>query len=115
MLFTPRYREPVYEGKTLSQWLEGHGANVQYDYHEGWAPAQKAITQIGTNGIPTLLRMMRAKTPPAPLLKLRNWGGKWGVIKGPPRLAFALNQEALKAFKVLGTNAAGAVPELIAV
>src|SRR5687768_4099672 len=95
VLFASVTREPVYEGKTLSEWLENQGIDYERlgGYHEGWPAAKKAIEQIGTNGIPTLLRMLTAKDPPAPLRKLRSWAEKWRMIK-PHRLALRRNGEA---------------------
>jgi len=115
-LVTPTIREPVYEGKTLSQWLEGHGSTSasRYDYSSlEWERAEKAVRKIGTNGIPTLLRMISAKDPSAPVLKVREWARKSKLIKRPYRHALHRNEEAEKGFSVLGTNAATAVPKLI--
>jgi hypothetical protein len=61
-------REPVYQGKTLSAWLErysGNGGPVQpYEIEEGRAEAATAIRHIGTNGIPCLLRMAATEDSP---------------------------------------------------
>ncbi len=64
--------ESVYEGKPLSRWMEGYvptsGASPPFN-SPGWSKADEALHRIGTNGIPTLLRMIRAKDPPKPMLK----------------------------------------------
>ncbi|HXJ59944.1 MAG TPA: HEAT repeat domain-containing protein [Verrucomicrobiae bacterium] len=55
-----RQREPAYDGKPLSVWLE----MIRRATHRGYITdkeAQEAIRQIGTNALPTLLRMMTAK------------------------------------------------------
>src|SRR5579872_4898885 len=59
-----RQREPVYQGKPLSVWLEGYERG-------GWARqnADEAVRQAGTNAIPTLLRMLQEKDSPM-MLKL---------------------------------------------
>ena len=63
-----RQREPEYQGKTLSAWLKvgGHG-----DPDED-KPAIEAVRQIGTNAVPFLLDMVRAKDSKFKL-KLTNW------------------------------------------
>src|SRR5947207_1543947 len=108
--------EPVYEGTTLTSWLEGHvptsSANPPYN-SPGWHKADKALRKIGTNAIPTLLKMIRATDPPRPILKLIETARQKGWIRVRYRHASQRNEEAEYAFQVLGTNAARAVPELI--
>ncbi len=59
IVFSPRVEpEPVYYGKPLSAWLEiydspNNSTSQQFD------AARMAIGGIGTNAIPTLLRMLR--------------------------------------------------------
>src|SRR5258707_12233233 len=68
-----RTREPVFEGRTLSSWLERHVANSSADppYNSpGWHKEEAALRHIGTNAIPTLLQMIRAKDPPRLILNL---------------------------------------------
>jgi hypothetical protein len=112
-----RSSEPTYEGKPLSRWLEGHvpttDANPRYG-SPGWHKADEALRGIGTHGIPTLLRMIRAKDSPLKL-KLVKLASKQRFIPIRHRYAFRLNEEAEYAFQLLGTNAAGAVPSLIKV
>src|SRR5436309_2139027 len=59
-------REPVYQGRTLSSWLDHHvpssAAHPPYN-SPGWQKAEEALRAIGTNGIPTLLEMIGAKEP----------------------------------------------------
>src|SRR5262245_34170426 len=65
--------EPLYGGKTLSRWLESHVPTSEADppfNSPGWKKADEALRQIGTNAIPTLLQMIRAKDPPPAILKL---------------------------------------------
>src|SRR6476646_5792143 len=69
-------REPVFEGRTLYSWLDRHvpGSGVNPPYNSpGWLKADNALRQIGSNGIPTLLRMMQAKDPPRPIYRLIEW------------------------------------------
>jgi hypothetical protein len=107
--------EPVYQGKTLSSWLDHHvptsSANPPYN-SPGWHQAEEALRQIGTNAIPTLLRMIRAHDFPWKL-KLVRLAEKQRLVRFRYRYAMPLNEEAEYAFRILGTNAASAVPELI--
>jgi len=115
-LVTPRTVEPVYEGKTLSQWLERHVPTSSADppYNSpGWHRAENALRKIGTNAIPALVGMIGARDPPRPVIKVREWAQRRRLIKTPYRYAMQRNEEAEYAFKVLGTNAAAAVPGLI--
>jgi hypothetical protein len=109
-------REPVFEGRPLSSWLENHlpssAANPPYG-SPGWKKADEAIRQIGTNGIPTLLEMMRAKDRPAVVLTIRRTALRFGFPVKECRPAVASNEEAAYAFEMLGANAASAVPELL--
>ena len=48
-------REPTYEGRTLSSWLDYHvpSSAAQPPYNSpGWHKAEEALRAIGTNGIP---------------------------------------------------------------
>ncbi len=110
-------REPVYEGKPLSLWLENHtassSANPPYG-SRGWLKVNDVLRQIGTNGIPTLLRMIAAKDPPKPVLKLIEFARtRQRLIPIRYHYATQRNEEARYAFELLRTNAAGAVPGLI--
>jgi len=108
--------EPVYEGRKLTSWLERHlpnsSANPPYN-SPGWHKAEEAIRRIGTNGIPTLLRMLRANDPPRWVLKAMQTIQRRGWLRINYRYAMPQHEEAEYAFRVLGTNAASAVPELI--
>src|SRR5437773_5748631 len=61
-----RPRDPVFEGRTLTSWLDHHVASsaASPPYNSpGWKKADQALRSIGTNAIPTLLEMIRAKDP----------------------------------------------------
>ena len=108
--------EPVYEGRTLSSWLDHHvpssAARPPYN-SPGYLKAEEALRAIGTNGIPTLLKMIGAKDLPPPLLKLVRTSQRyrWSYIHYRSRME--QHEEADYAFEKLGTNGASAVPELI--
>jgi hypothetical protein len=92
-----REREPVYQGKPLSSWLDRYIFTVpdphlpEYRSFMGIEPdpeADEAVRQIGTKAIPTLVHMLRADD-------------------------YDSNGEAAQAFRALGANASNAVPQLI--
>lgn len=92
--------EPTYQGRTLSDWTH------DFDSHGLWVagyepPAQIAISHIGTNAIPTLLKWMSEPDPPEPL--------KTNV---PPCFNTARSWRAGVAFSILGEAARPAIPEL---
>ncbi len=63
--------EPVYEGKPLSRWLQA--TDPPYDDPAAGQKADLALRHIGTNAIPTLLKLIQAKDPPGIVLKLLQW------------------------------------------
>jgi HEAT repeat protein len=109
-----RQREPVYQGKRLSVWLQG------YEFGLDAPEIDAAVRKIGTNAIPCLLHMFRAKDNPA-LLKLLAFANRHPALarfveKHPsldyPR-AETRHLRAVRAFEALGKDAKDAVPELI--
>lgn len=100
--------EPTYEGKSFSYWLRQSWEGADVDAR---AKAEMAVTKIGTNAIPTLLQMLRAKESPLKI-KLLTWASqrhilRFRYIKG------TINWRAAMVFRALGPQAASAVPELI--
>jgi hypothetical protein len=125
----PQAREPVYQGKPLSFWLDGlmvqqaHLPPRLQRSAEESEMAEQAIRQIGTNAIPTLLKMLRNKNSVVVSRLVFTWERYVRPMRHVPawfqyppwwrhRAAF-LHQEATSAFVLLGTNAQQAVPELI--
>jgi HEAT repeat protein len=112
--------EPVYQGKPLQAWLAQYDATM----FAGNAPpglreakreeATAALKQIGTNAIPTLLTMIRAKDPCwLVVLRRQRWLYRFVNRKRLPIPRAALNRQARWGFKVLGADAKAAVPKLI--
>lgn len=107
-------REPAYQGKSLSEWAQQYGSNhwSRADRAAG-QEAQFAIQQIGTNAIPILLELMRAKdsgvNKKLRTVLPRRWHDKLGLRdrSGDVRRTGAHGLAAL------GTNASAAVPKLI--
>jgi hypothetical protein len=145
-----RLREPVYQGRSLSNWLEGYeplpglfvlgGPTVQVTgpgggpqgYHFDSRKVDAAVRQIGTNALPSLFRMLRAKDSALRrmlvcfvqkhiatirvnytldgTLDFRRGSHVMGINLTPSE---AWNFRAVAGFRALGGEASNAVPELI--
>jgi len=104
-----RTREPVYQGKPLSAWLRYYALGA--DPREA-LKANQAVREIGTNAIPTLLRMLQRKDS-ALKVKLLALGQRQLFVRIPYVAAVDRKVEAIQAFGVLGSSARSAVPELV--
>jgi hypothetical protein len=114
-----REREPVYQGKPLSVWLVQYGTNHWAEGH--WSvgrkgdldtQAENAIRQIGTNAIPTCLRIIATRD--SPLFKLVSlFPDRWLAPfyrPSTPEYQF----QGVYGLIALGADAKPAVPALIA-
>jgi hypothetical protein len=109
--------EPTYNGKPLHFWLDqlvrsrmsGVPAVLNADKT---GEAQAAIRAIGTNAIPTLLRMVRAHDSPLKhrLILLLH---RQSLIPVPWHTDGEYHFQAAAAFQVLGHSASPAAPELM--
>jgi len=103
-------REPTYQGRPLSYWLEGYStADISETSQQS---ADTAMREIGTNAIPTPLRMLQEDDSH---LKLKFFSvvEKQHFIKIHHLPASEINYRGMKGFQILGANAKGAVPALI--
>lgn len=57
-IFLTRSKQPNYQGKPLTVWLEAYRLPRERN-QAAWEEADKAVRHIGTNAIPTLLQMLR--------------------------------------------------------
>jgi HEAT repeat protein len=110
-------REPIYQGKRLSSWLEAYKlygvAGVEtWQVRVEQQEADEAVRRIGTNALPTLLRMLRAKDW-ALKVKLMDLVKRQHYFRIEYTPADELNYRACAAFGVLGAKARSAVPALI--
>jgi hypothetical protein len=117
LAFRQNQPEPFYQGKPLSFWLAGYDGQ-SYAYTHPMGPpgptsdeANAAIRQIGTNAVPTLLRMLqqrhsRFKVTIMGLLHSQH------LIR-IPYASTNPNFRALSGFETLGATATDAVPLLI--
>ena len=104
VVVVPGEKEPEYQGKKLSAWLDAYCSTNATPVLRDEASA--AVRAIGTNGVPWLLRWMRFEHRSWPpeltrfFLRGQNGRGAW-------RAYLAVN-----GFGILGREANGAVPEL---
>src|ERR1035441_4196290 len=59
MTYAPRQREPMYEGKRLSEWLPELDVGT-WPRNGVISPADQAIWNMGTNAFPRILRLLHA-------------------------------------------------------
>ncbi len=119
-----RPREPVYQEEPLSFWLGLYaswtGTNILQDHRK----ASEAISAIGTNAIPMLLRMLRAqdtafKLSLARFVERRSessilpQSAKNALARIRPTPAAELHRRAALGFKVLSHDARCAAPAVI--
>jgi len=104
-----RSAEPSYQGQSLGRWLE------QYHSARGTGTssvkAEEAIRQMGTNALPTLIRMICARDS---LIKqaVMKWSSKQKFIKFTFTPATKLRYQAQAGYEILGPAAKAQVPEL---
>ena len=111
--------EPTYAGKPLSYWLYQHYLNtgIDSDMPELKAArdeAESAIRAIGTNAVPHLIAMAKHDAPAwkdAVLMRLPTWirraVGESGILDKDPA------RDAEIGFRILGTNAQAAIPDML--
>jgi hypothetical protein len=105
-------QEPVYRGRSLSEWLEG--CDKSHWVGTEWRDSTEAVRQIGTNAIPTLLRKLRQKDS-AFTLKVISAVERQRFVHIRIRhvSAAAQNHKAAVGFEALGPSAQIEVPALI--
>src|SRR5260370_5878786 len=101
-----REREPVYQGKRLSNWLAKDDGSLEAEQN-----AQRAVEKAGTNAVPTLLRMLRHSDSPLKR-KVMDLAQHQRFVKVHFALAESRNAGAWVGFSTLGASAAFAVPSL---
>lgn len=101
------WREPGSEGRSLSAWLR----DLNGRDNERRQLARLELAKIGTNAIPHLVARLARRENSVELLLDK----VLGYVKGEQPLLSSIDArrtEAVLAFEVLGTNAAGALPLL---
>src|SRR5438105_196954 len=116
-----RFREPVYQGKELTVWLEQFGANRWgRGNRELGSQAEAAIRHIGTNAVPILLERMARRESSIRIQLTSRIPNRWlnrfhlaGVNEYCRRVSECRRLGAY-GFAALGPDAKPAVPALIA-
>src|SRR5438094_118239 len=108
VIYLTRPREPVYDGQPVSYWVRGL-ASIQVTQS---AASNKAFQHIGTNALPVLIKMIRAKDSKVKLW-LRNLYYKQSLMHHHFTLAEEDRIPAVLGFSGLGALAKPAVPALI--
>jgi len=109
-----REREPVYQGRPLSAWLEQYGTNQWSLGQNGELEkqAETAIRQIGTNALPMLLERLRARDTRLKQVMMI-WMQKQKLVHFNFKSANQCHVEAVAAYEVLGPLASAQVHSLI--
>ena len=107
-----RQREPVYQGKRLSVWLDDYFRIKEVRADATYESGEVAIREVGNNALPTLLKMARArdskfKRKVAELIFRKS--------RGSIRLHndWEAHRKAILGFTILGPTAASCVPSLV--
>ncbi len=115
--FLLRSDEPVYKGKKLSSWLQGY--DVWFNIPPNGNPADishqtdVAVRAVGSNAIPTLIRMIRARDLTWKTKILHWWFSSHPSSQQPATRAMLSTMRAHSAFSALGSDGVAAVPDLI--
>jgi hypothetical protein len=110
-ILRPRPHDPIYKDKRLSVWLKGYDDQNKMAGTE-WQAADEAVRDAGTNAIPTLLKMLRAKDSDFTFLAIRLIRQQT-LVKNPFPLASELNNRGSRGLQRLGIDATNAVPALV--
>jgi hypothetical protein len=128
LVLRPQEREPAFQGKSLSFWLSEYHENFNTGMEEGVKArelAENALRKIGTNAIPTLLKMAAKRDSFVVTKLVVLWAWQMREVSYLPAWiqfpgwysnqgAF-LNEEAALGFELLGADAQQAVPALIGI
>jgi hypothetical protein len=110
--------EPRYNGRPLSKWLQVYSENVMSQNTPEFSEAEQAIRTIGTNALPYLLKWIQQQPPPWHRTAHRKLPESVSD-SAPVRLlidgrGYETANGAMLAFDILGSNAAPAIPEMVA-
>jgi len=100
-------REPLYQGKRLSNWLANDDGSLEAE-----RSAQRAVIEAGTNAVPTLLRMLRQRDSRLKR-KVMDLAQRQRFIRVHCTRAESRNAGAWVGFSTLRASAAFAVPSLM--
>jgi hypothetical protein len=106
--------EPTYKGRKLTSYLRGPWEQIDGPQTDNphFGPDIVAIRAIGTNGIPTLLRLIQAHDPPWKA-KMISFLNRQKIIHLDIRDARRRRELGIEGFYILAELARPAVPELV--
>ena len=105
-------REPSYQGKTLTEWLEEINPLIDAPLTEP-SSAREAVRAIGKTGLPILLRLLETKDSPLKI-RLETWAMKQSLVQVHFRRAWEIQYLGTAGFLALGPAGQDALPELTA-
>lgn len=105
-----RTREPRYQGRTLSEWVESAEEYSETDLQ--WQNASHAVKQMASNAIPILLDWVRSEDSPV-REKVIVWINQKVPLRSHVKLAFQWHYAAMTGFALLGNEAQPAWPALV--
>lgn len=108
--FALRPREPEYEGRKLSDWTREFATIGHNRIRENTAESVAAVQHIGTNGLPFLIRDLRAKDMPWETVV--SWINAHMPFSCNLRPGWVRRSSALEAIEALGAAAEPAIPKL---
>ena len=110
LLFRGTEREPRYQGKTLSGWLqEGAWTSLRLT-----STQEEAVRSMGTNALPFLVKWVQYVTPPWRVrftMTVRRVVGRFWVLFRDPRMERA--RISLACLQMLGPDVRPVMPELV--
>ena len=107
-LFSSSPPEPVWQGRTLTSWTDDLAVGSSVQVRED---AEKAVQAIGTNAIPHLIKMVRARETVS--ARIRFWlNGHQRVHHFTVADVGIQHTRAVAAFQALAERAEPALPEL---
>jgi HEAT repeat protein len=107
-------REPSYEGRTLSKWLEIWGPIRKNLTTQDASDCANAVRHIGSNAVPFLLRMLATPdSAPAWKQRLEDLAGKQKIVTFKFAKPSDIRMRGQMGLYILGPDAKSAVPELI--
>ena len=107
LVFSAGPEEPLYDGKRLGKWMDD-----VYPRASKSAAAFRAVLEIGTNALPTILKRFRARDSVFKE-RLMELEGKQSIVRVPFQSAATLHEQAMTALVILGPRAKPAIPELL--
>lgn len=115
-VFWPREKEPVYQGKKLSEWLREYDSQFTPSDAARSARAANALQHMGSNAVPWLVRWIcyEPAWPQKAMVRVvgwREWLWAWKIVPGL-RAHEMRRDEARLAFAELGPGRRCAIPEL---